>query len=208
MSTRQQIIETLKTTGQMTSKALAEQLGLTSMAIKLQLYDLKAEGFVQATVGPRSRGRPSDLWSLTERADQFFPNSHATLSYDILIGIRKALGERALDQVLELRSAEQYERYAREIGACASLNEKLARLATLRSEEGYMAAIAEVEGVPALVENHCPICVAAKACVKLCATELDLFQKTLGDNYVVERTEHIVSGSRRCVYRVTPRPRS
>jgi predicted ArsR family transcriptional regulator len=204
MSTRSEILALLKTSGAMSSQDLSKRLGITPMAVKLQLYDLEAEGVVCAEVGPRSRGRPSKLWKLTEIADQFFPNSHAALSRDILVGIRKTLGEQALDRVLEARAAEQYARYANELRSCITLAEKMTRLAELRSEEGYMACVETIDSQMVLVENHCPICAAAKECVKLCSGELELFQKALGSKLLVERTEHIVSGGRRCVYTVRP----
>jgi predicted ArsR family transcriptional regulator len=57
------------------------------------------------------------------------------------------------------------------------------------------------------VENHCPICAAATACQGFCATELELFRRALGPGITVERVEHIVTGDRRCVYRVMRRSR-
>lgn len=207
MSTRNEILALLKTSGATSSQALSKQLGITPMAVKLQLYDLASEGLVSAEQGPSSRGRPSKLWKLTEAADNFFPNSHAALSRDILVGIRKALGEQALDQVLDARASEQHERYSRELQSCQTLSAKLDRLAQLRSEEGYMACIDTIDDKPVLIENHCPICTAAKECLKLCSGELDLFQKALGDEVSVERTEHIASGARRCVYTIQPIPR-
>jgi predicted ArsR family transcriptional regulator len=202
MSTRNDILALLKTSGAMSSQALSKQLGITPMAVKLQLYDLASEGVVSAEQGPSSRGRPSKLWKLTEAADNFFPNSHAALSRDILVGIRKALGEQALDQVLEARANEQHERYSRELRSCQTLSARLERLAELRSEEGYMACIDTIANKTVLIENHCPICTAAKECVKLCSGELELFQRALGDDVLVERTEHIASGARRCVYTI------
>ena len=52
------------------------------------------------------------------------------------------------------------------------------------------------------IENHCPICAAATACQGFCATELDLFRSALGPGVTVERAEHILSGDRRCAYRI------
>src|ERR687894_189355 len=69
--------------------------------------------------------------------------------------------------------------------------------------EGLVAAEEEGEGF-LLVENHCPICAAANACQGFCSTELDLFRTVLGTGVEVELVEHIVSGDRRCAYRVTP----
>jgi predicted ArsR family transcriptional regulator len=56
-----------------------------------------------------------------------------------------------------------------------------------------------------LIEHHCPICIAAAACQGLCRSELELFQEVLGDRVTVERTQHVLSGDRRCAYRVRPR---
>jgi predicted ArsR family transcriptional regulator len=58
-----------------------------------------------------------------------------------------------------------------------------------------------------LVENHCPICVAAAACTNLCAGELHVFQAVLGEDVAVERTDHILAGARRCAYRISKRTR-
>ena len=43
-----------------------------------------------------------------------------------------------------------------------------------------------------LIENHCPICVAATACQGFCRSELDTFREVLGPDVSVERIEHIV----------------
>jgi predicted ArsR family transcriptional regulator len=57
-----------------------------------------------------------------------------------------------------------------------------------------------------LVENHCPICAAARVCQGFCRSELELFREVLGPGVEVERTEHVLAGGRRCAYRVTSRP--
>jgi len=76
----------------------------------------------------------------------------------------------------------------------------------VRTEEGYMAEVrGEKDGSYLLVENHCPICAAANSCQGFCATELDLFRSVLGQGVDVEREDHIVSGDRRCAYRVKPK---
>jgi len=36
----------------------------------------------------------------------------------------------------------------------------------------------------------------------LCDSELDVFRAVLGEGVVIERTEHIMAGARRCVYRI------
>ncbi|HCF25674.1 MAG TPA: MarR family transcriptional regulator, partial [Cyanobacteria bacterium UBA11049] len=59
-----------------------------------------------------------------------------------------------------------------------------------------------------LTENHCPICAAATACMGLCSKELEVFQLLLGENALIERSEHIVAGARCCTYQVSPKVKS
>ena len=78
--------------------------------------------------------------------------------------------------------------------ARASLQNRLKKLISLRNEEGYMAEVQrQPDGSFLLIENHCPICAAATACTKLCDAELEVFQATLGESVVIERTEHILA---------------
>ena len=62
----------------------------------------------------------------------------------------------------------------------------------------------EATGAFLLVENHCPICAAARACQGFCRSELEIFHRVLGPGCAVERLEHILAGSRRCAYRIIP----
>jgi predicted ArsR family transcriptional regulator len=76
----------------------------------------------------------------------------------------------------------------------------------MRTDEGYMAEVqAQDDGSFLLIEKHCPIGAAAVVCTGLCGKELEAFQAVLGKDVVIERTEPIVIGARRCVYRVSSR---
>lgn len=66
-----------------------------------------------------------------------------------------------------------------------------------------MAEVQKASGGYLLVENHCPVCSAAAACTNLCAMELEVFRKSLGRSFTVERIDHILAGARRCAYLVT-----
>jgi predicted ArsR family transcriptional regulator len=79
----------------------------------------------------------------------------------------------------------------------------VAKLAELRSEEGYMADWRVLpDGSYVLSENHCPICAAARLCQGFCRSELAVFRSALGPSVTVERAEHILLGARRCAYRI------
>ncbi len=192
----------LKTRGPQTAADLGAALGVTGEAARQQLAKLAAAGLVASAAEPRGVGRPARVWSLTGKGHARFPDAHAELTAQLLRSIRAELGEEALDRLIAARAAESRAVYAAALEGAAGLGERVARLAGLRTREGYMAECrAEGDGF-LLVENHCPICVAATACQGFCRAERDLFEQALGGGVSVERTEHIVSGDRRCAYRI------
>ncbi len=205
--TRRQIIEALKTRGNLDAKALSNLFNLTGMAIRQHLYALQDEGMVDYTESPRPVGRPAKLWRLTAAADDYFPDSHAELTVGLIETMKRALGDQGFETVLRARAKEQVASYQDELATTSSLLGRAKGLANIRSREGYMAHVEKDHtGAILLVENHCPICVAAKSCSGLCRMELDVFQTTLGPDTQVERIDHILAGARRCAYRIKKNP--
>lgn len=203
LRTRQGIIRLLKEQGPTDARALAEHFGTTAMAIRLHLYALQDEKLVTFTEEARPMGRPAKLWQLTAEADQFFPNGHADLVVNLIQAMGDAFGADGMDRLLATRSEQQATDYRKRIPARASLKERVAQLADIRTQEGYMAEVqAGEDGSLQLIENHCPICTAASNCLGLCAMELDVFKEVLGPDAEVERTEYIQAGARRCAYRI------
>lgn len=202
---RRAIIDILKQDGPHESQALAQRLGVSTMAVRQHLYDLSDQGVVTHEAQARPVGRPAKMWALTANADTHFPDSHAELTVSLLGAMQQAFGEAGLNQLLGVRQKQLLECYRAKIPAKAALRDRLEALAALRTAEGYMAAVETTDdGVLMLVENHCPICAAASACQKLCSIELEIFQELLGPKVHVTRTDHIQAGARRCAYRVEP----
>ncbi|MFG0320216.1 MAG: helix-turn-helix transcriptional regulator, partial [Planctomycetota bacterium JB042] len=129
------------------------------------------------------------------------------LTVELLESARAAFGDEGIERLIEVRTERQLATYAAAVPSSdAPLSRRVAALARLRDREGYLAEWSRTnDGAFLLVENHCPICIAATACQGLCAGELRLFRRTLGDDVEVERTEHLLDGARRCAYRIAPR---
>jgi predicted ArsR family transcriptional regulator len=198
----ERLLVLLKMRGPQTAAVLGAALSITGEAARQQLVKLAADGLVEATAEPHSVGRPAQLWRLTGKGNARFPDTHAELTAQLIAAIRSELGEAALDRLIAARAAGSLANYTAALEGVADLGERVARLAEARAREGYMAeSHAEGDGY-LLVENHCPICVAATACQGFCRYERDIFEQALGTGVSVERTEHIVSGDRRCAYRV------
>jgi predicted ArsR family transcriptional regulator len=205
---KRRIIDHLKRNGQSVTTELAERLAISEAAVRLHLSELEARGLVAHFPGAAAgRGRPPKLWSLTDLAQELFPDRHGDLTVELVASIRAAFGEDGLDAVLAVRAERQAEALAMIVPADGSLAERAEALAAQRSREGYVAEVV-VDGATGdllLVEHHCPVCEAATACQGLCRTELELFQRALGPDADVERTQHLLSGDERCVYRIRRR---
>jgi predicted ArsR family transcriptional regulator len=202
--TRRAIVKRLKAEGPVDSARLARRMGLTPMAVRQHLYALQREKLVTAEERKGPRGRPAKYWQLTREADRLFPDAYAELSVALIGALGDTFGEAGVQRVLESRCAAQRTAYRARIDASAPLGDKLRALAKQRTEEGYMAEVRRDGDGYLFIENHCPICAAATVCQGFCSTELELFRDVLGPEVAVERGEHIVSGDRRCVYRVSP----
>src|SRR6202040_1668398 len=195
---RRAILELLKWHGPQDARTLAGRLEITAMAVRQHLYSLAEDRLVTSDEEPRPMGRPAKLWRLTPAADELFPNAHAELTVSLVQSMRETFGERGVDRLIAARTRSQIEAYRAQIGDGGSLRERLEALAGLRAREGYMAEVREEKGGAfLLIENHCPICAAARACTNLCAGELRVFQQVLGPGVTVERIDHILAGARR-----------
>ena len=202
-STADRLLILLKTRGPQTAAELGAALGVSDEAARQHLVKLAGEGLVEGASETRGVGRPVQVWNLTAAGNGRFQNAHAELTVQLISTIRKVLGEEALDRLIAAREKETLANYQAEMEGAADLKERVARLAAIRDREGYMCEWkADADGY-LLIENHCPICAAATACQGFCQAEMRTFKQTLGAGVEISREEHIVSGARRCAYRIT-----
>jgi predicted ArsR family transcriptional regulator len=202
---KDQILHLLKMQGAQTASALAEQLHVSPMAIRQHLQTLKSRSWVTYQEERRPMGRPVKLWQLTLRSSDRFPDRHADLVLELLRSTESAFGSQGLERLMAERRHRQIQIYRSQLEQSAPKNwrQQVWLMAHLRSQEGYMAEVIEQpDQTLLLVENNCPICIAAQTCLKLCTIELEVFRSVLGTAVTVERVEHILKGDRRCAYRI------
>ncbi|WP_293905939.1 metalloregulator ArsR/SmtB family transcription factor [Phenylobacterium sp.] len=197
------ILFQLKTRGPAETLALAAVLGVSRQATLQHLERLVADGLVAHTDERRGVGRPRRTWSLTDMAQVRFPDTHAQLTLEMLDAVRAEFGEDGVERLVARREQATVRAYTTALAGAKRLEARVARLAELRTTEGYMADwTPDPGGGFLLVENHCPICAAAAACQGFCRAELQVFREALGPDVSVERTDHILAGARRCAYRI------
>lgn len=205
---QRRIVDHLKRAGASTTAAIAEALGVTTQAVRPQLVELEERGLVNAeTLVTGTRGRPPVGWALSSLAIELFPDRHGDLTVELIQTMRSELGDDVMETILA----------ARDRGHLAALEQRMAHLdaddvdarvavlAEQRTIQGYMADVARDGEDLILTEHHCPVCAAASECQSLCRNELELFRAAIGEAAEVERSEHLLSGGDRCVYRIRTR---
>ncbi len=205
-STADRILFFLKSQGSASTARLAQLLETSAEAARQQVQKLVAAGWIEGRQEAASGvGRPRQNWVLTDAGNRRFPDAHAQLTAQLLGSVRQLFGAEGLERLISQREAETRVVYQQ---TCTgkTVPQRLEQLAAIRSAEGYMARV-ESDGKDwLLIEDHCPICVAARTCQGFCRSELQLFQDIVGPEGRVTREQHLLSGATRCAYRIVPRP--
>lgn len=205
-STAERILFLLKTRGPLRTTELASLLELTFEATRQQIQKLQASDLIVGISAPSSgAGRPSLKWALTDTAQNKFPDSHSVLTLHLIESIEGVFGSDGIEKIIASMETSNRQEYVQACSQASSLEEKVAILVRLRELAGYMAHMEPAGEGWLLIENHCPICAAARKCQGFCRSELQIFRAAMGDDTLVERCEHLISGDRRCVYNIQPR---
>lgn len=205
-STADRILFLLKTRGPQKTLDLAGLLDISFEAARQQVQKLQAAELIVGLSAPTTgAGRPSLKWALTDAAQSRFPDSHSVLTLNLIESIEGIFGAEGIEKVIASMEATHQKEYVQACAGAKTLREKVQTLVQIRERAGYMAQMEPLDAGWLLVENHCPICVAARKCQGFCRSELQIFRAALGDEAVVERCEHLISGDRRCAYSIQPR---
>ncbi|ODS87721.1 MAG: transcriptional regulator [Chryseobacterium sp. SCN 40-13] len=196
------ILMILKENDEISVAALANELGITKEGARLHLLKLTEMDLVKNIRKNEGVGRPVTYYSLSHKGHSKFPNTHATVTVELLRSVKKLLGENAVNLLINDRENQIYQRYEQEIQNSNTMEERLEYLSKIRSEEGYMAEWKTENGKYLYIQNHCPIVAAAAECRGFCNAELTSFKKLIGGEFQIERVQHILSGAHRCIYKI------
>jgi predicted ArsR family transcriptional regulator len=200
------VLDILKAHGALTAARIGQHLDMTAVGARQHLSRLLAAGLVTFEDRRQGIGRPQRLWSLSELGHAHFDDRHRDLATELLAAIVAAHGDDGLAGILAAREAQQVQRYRSALGNEPAIGKRVQRLTDLRRIDGYMAECRQdADGAWMLIENHCPIAQAAKACSGLCGAELRLFQDVMGKDTAVTRVQHMLGGDRCCAYRIAAR---
>lgn len=197
--TRRKILKLLKLHGPMTAHQLAEELGMTAMGVRGHLAFLERDGLIRHETVQKKLGRPSYVYTLTAQGNELFPRTYAQLVQSLLETIQALEGTKGVERLFDQRTKMLAAQYRARMNG-TSLKERVAELAKIRTEEGYMADWEELsKNKFLLTEHNCAICQIAHKCPTVCSHELELFRRVLHDA-TVTRDKHIIKGDSMCTY--------
>ncbi len=201
-STRQEILRLVRLHDGFTAQQLAEQLHITPMGVRRHLMGLQLDGLVRMETRRQAAGRPTFVYRVTEQGCETFPRNYELLANQLLDAARVQEGESGVQQMFAGRMDQLVAQYAPRM-AGKDLAGRVAELARIQDENGYMAAWEKVDGGYLLKEQNCAIYRVACRFQAACEYEIELFRRLL--NARIERIEHQVKGDRACTYFVTER---
>jgi DeoR family transcriptional regulator, suf operon transcriptional repressor len=198
----------LKKAQRLTAKDLAARLGISLNAVRHHLKELEAEALVEYERQHRGVGAPAFAYRLTPAGAELFPRRYEATLSDLLDHMVEREGRAGAVAALEARYAALTRRLQQEL-AGASPAERMAAVARLLTDDGYMAEAEASAASGRLIEHNCAVQAVAERFPEICAAEARFLSAVLGAE--VQRQEHILSGCSACEYRVhfsSPAPQS
>jgi len=200
---RGEILLELKRSQPLTAKELAQKLGVSPNAIRHHLKELEAEGLIAYGREQRGVGAPTFAYRLNEAGEALFPRRYEEALTEVLQRVSEKAGRSAVVELLEDHYAALTRRLQSELDGVAQ-SDRVAAIARLMSDAGYMAEWQEAEGTFRLSEHNCAIRAVAERYPEVCAAEEKFLQAVLGG--AVDRRTHIVSGCNACEYAISFNP--
>ena len=201
-NTRMTLMELLKRAGEADVASLAEQLGISGVAVRQHLAALERDGKVAQRSVRRPVGRPAKLYRLTGAADQAFPQASARIALDLLARLEK-LGVPKPSRSCFRRGSATCSSVQGAAQGSQVLGQKLKILAEIRESEGYLCNPSprppRRPGAACGWWSTIALSPTWRSSTPRCAGTSSLFQRLLGEPDL-RRVDHIRSGGHACVY--------
>ena len=194
-SRREAVLAYLKTHGQATLAEIAAHLEVSKQGALRHLEALEASGLAAvARADLHRRGRPENVYRLTEAAGEHFPDGHRELTGELV----EFVSNEQLKLFFERRAARLEAEYAPRL-AGLDFESRVRELAKLATEHGHMAEVVELgDGGLAIRHCNCPIQDVAARTGLPCVNEQQMYERLLGTE--VARTTWMAEAADDCTY--------
>ncbi|TCS83114.1 helix-turn-helix transcriptional regulator [Tepidibacillus fermentans] len=199
LSTKDEILLMLKANGSLTVSEISKELGITEMGVRRHLNTLEQNGLIRSALVRQSMGRPTYIYSLTDKAEDQFPKAYRQLALDLLDVFVDVNGEEKVNEIFERREELLRTRYLPMLSG-KTLEEKVDSLLEIQNDKGYMAELDTNEEAFVLKQYNCLISQIAKKYPEACEAERKLFENLLGVD--VMNLSCMGQGDRICTFQI------
>lgn len=198
-ATRKRIIRVLKEHGEATVEDLAKAVGLTQMAVRHHLNVLQAEQLISAPAVRRShkRGRPQQVYALTDAADKLFPEDYFQLADYLLDELTEQVGHQGVVKVFEnIASRLLSEAPPRKAGQ--PFEDRLEQLVDFMSDKGFVVHWERHNDTYSIQVISCPYRQVARDHSEVCLLDKHIIASML--NVQPRRVTCMAQSDERCTY--------
>ncbi|MEM6446437.1 MAG: iron-sulfur cluster biosynthesis transcriptional regulator SufR [Cyanobacteria bacterium J06642_2] len=206
--TKDILLHVLRKRGVTSANELAEVLDISVQATRRHLRNLEEDGLIEHERVSVGAGRPQHVYRLTDKGAEYFPRHYDEFALTFLTALAEQMGPEAVERVLHAQWQQKAANYRQRVGD-GGLRDRIAKLAELRTEEGYMVdwhplVLDPNEGSSAryiFAEYNCAIGQIAESFPTVCNHELEMLAAIFPD-CTVERTHWMVGNEHRCGYQI------
>ena len=202
-STRQEILEILKEERQATVEDLAQRLELTPMTIRHHLNVLQAQNLVVASKVHRSKkvGRPRLVYTLTESADDLFPQSYGQLARHLVSEVKQTMGEDEAEAILR-RVAERVASEAPPSVEGQEFEQRLDQVMNFMNDQGFISRWEKAEDGYVITNINCPYRHVSQEHNEVCIMDTEILTNLLGVE--PQRISSMRDGEPSCSFLLVP----
>lgn len=202
-STRQEILDILKQERQATVEDLAQRLQLTPMTIRHHLNVLQAQNLVMAAKVRRLQtvGRPRLLYTLTEAAEDLFPQGYETLARQLVTEVKETMGPDETRAMFQ-RIAERIARDAPKPTPGQTFEQRLEQISRFLEKSGFIFTWTKTDGGYLFANANCPYRRVSQDHSEVCVMDTMLISRLLGIE--VQVMSHMGEGAPSCTCLLEP----
>lgn len=174
-----EVLELLRRKQAASAETISSELGITANAVRQHLTNLERDGLVRSKPVRSKRGRPSLMFSLTERADSVFPKRYGQLASMVLTELEDMGGPELLDEVFQ-RVADRHAEAIAPAMEGQDFDARVKRLVEWIGRAGTLAEHEETEQGVRITIHNCPFRNTALKFPQVCTITPQLIIKLLG----------------------------
>ncbi len=168
----------LQRKGPLTIKELERELGVTATAVRQQIANLLADGFIEQKIEHSKRGRPKHVYSLTPKGHGLFPQHYDELTYTLLREILISEGPQKVQLLLARMAQRLAEQYAGQMAGQGAAD-RAQELTELLNAKGIMAEVEEAPNAILFREFNCPYYQLAREYRAICDMEQGMISQVI-----------------------------